>query len=110
LSHFFIFGAAIVVTSSGDGILAETTAQRRPISWDFIVSSAVALFIQVHRSFIISNTLISHIEGNRVFILDKKLPVVPDYRNNLFKELGLVKGNKKAPTRNWGLLTYLGTA
>jgi len=71
--------------------VAETTAQRWPISWDFIASLPVALFIQVHRSFIISNTLISHIEGNRV-ILDMELPVVPDYRNNLFKELGLFKG------------------
>jgi DNA-binding LytR/AlgR family response regulator len=56
----------------------------------FMVSLPSALFVQVHRSFIINKTLIRHIEGNRVFIRDKEVPVATAYRDNLFKELGLL--------------------
>jgi DNA-binding LytR/AlgR family response regulator len=46
-------------------------------------------FIKVHRSFIINQSKIGRIEGNRIFINEQEIPVGKNYRDQLFKKLGL---------------------
>lgn len=47
------------------------------------------LFTRVHRSFIINRSKISHIEGNRVYIRKNEIPIGSNYKDFLFKNLGL---------------------
>lgn len=51
----------------------------------------VTQFLRTHRSFIINRSKIDHIEGNRVFIGNAEVPIGSNYRDMLFKELGLSK-------------------
>lgn len=46
-------------------------------------------FIRVHRSFIINKSKLSHIEGNQVFIQKNALPIGSNYKEQLFKMLGI---------------------
>ena len=46
-------------------------------------------FIKVHRSFIINKSKVRRIEGNRVFIGEQEIPIGKNYRDELFKKLGL---------------------
>lgn len=47
------------------------------------------LFLRVHRSFIINKSRITHIEGNRVFINNNEIPIGSNYKDDLFRNLGL---------------------
>jgi len=49
------------------------------------------LFLRTHRSFIINRSKIDHIEGNRIFLNHAEVPIGSNYRDMLFKELGLLK-------------------
>lgn len=46
-------------------------------------------FIKVHRSFIINRSKIGRIDGNRIFISELEVPIGKNYRDELFKTLGL---------------------
>ena len=46
-------------------------------------------FIKVHRSFIINKSKVGRIEGNRLFIVEQEIPIGKNYRDELFKKLGL---------------------
>lgn len=48
-------------------------------------------FLRTHRSFIINRSKIDHIEGNRVFVHNAEVPIGSNYRDTLFRELGLSK-------------------
>lgn len=46
-------------------------------------------FVRVHRSYIINRSQISYIEGHRIFIAKKEIPIGNNYRDAVFKKLGL---------------------
>lgn len=47
------------------------------------------LALRVHRSYLVNKNKISSIEGNRLFIGQQEIPIGSNYRNTLFKTLGL---------------------
>jgi DNA-binding LytR/AlgR family response regulator len=47
------------------------------------------LFLRTHRSFIINKSKIDHIEGNRIFINKTEIPIGSNYREQLFRSLGV---------------------
>jgi len=48
-----------------------------------------SLFLRVHRSFIINKCRITHLEGNRIFVHDSEIPIGSNYKEGLYRELGL---------------------
>jgi DNA-binding LytR/AlgR family response regulator len=46
-------------------------------------------FIRTHRSFLINKTKITHIQGNCVYIQKHQIPIGNNYKEVLFKQLGL---------------------
>ncbi len=47
------------------------------------------LFLRTHRSFIINKSKIDHIKGNRISINNTQIPIGSNYREQLFKSLGV---------------------
>jgi DNA-binding LytR/AlgR family response regulator len=46
-------------------------------------------FIRTHRSFLINKTNITHIQGNCIYIQKHEIPIGNNYKEALFKQLGL---------------------
>src|SRR6185312_3510781 len=70
-------------------VTSETTLLPKISFSSFVEQLPTHSFIQVHRSFVINLAEINHIEGNRALIRQQEIPISGQYKESLYKAIGL---------------------